>query len=105
MEHFHYFLYGKEFTLETDQKPPASISKMHIVDVSPWIPRLIICSLPYNFQVVYIPGKNIPVADALSSVSPRKGKENENEKNFIKLLIIVVYLVKSATKGNMLNKI
>ena len=25
MEKFHYFLYGKEFTLETDQKPLASI--------------------------------------------------------------------------------
>ena len=25
MEKFHYFLYGKQFTLETDQKPPGSI--------------------------------------------------------------------------------
>ena len=25
MEKFHYFLYGKEFTLETDQKPLVSI--------------------------------------------------------------------------------
>ena len=35
MECFHYFLYGKEFTLETDQKPLTSINKKHIVDVSP----------------------------------------------------------------------
>ena len=27
MEKFHYFLYGKEFTLETDQKPLVSIYK------------------------------------------------------------------------------
>ena len=25
MEKFHYFLYGKQFTLETDQKPVVSI--------------------------------------------------------------------------------
>ena len=29
MEKFHYFLYGKEFTLETDQKPLVSIYVMH----------------------------------------------------------------------------
>ena len=103
MEHFHYFLYGKEFTLETDQKPLTSIYKKHIVDVSPWIQRLIICSLPYDFQVVYVPGRNIPVADALSCVSPGKGKESE--ENFIELSIIVVNLVTSATTGNMLNTI
>ena len=69
----------------------------------PQIQRLIICSLPYNFQVVYVPGKNILVADALSHVSPGKGKGNE--KNFIKLFIIMMNLVTSATKGNMLNEI
>ena len=35
MEKFHYFLYGKEFTLETDQKPLASIYKKHMIDISP----------------------------------------------------------------------
>ena len=29
MEKFHYFLYGKEFTLQTDQKPLVSIYKKH----------------------------------------------------------------------------
>ena len=29
MEKFHYFLYGKDFTLETDQKPLVSIYKKH----------------------------------------------------------------------------
>ena len=77
MTHFHSFLYGKEFTLETDQKPLASIYKRHIVAVSPQIQRLIFCSLPYDFEVVYVPGRNIPVADALSNFSPGKGKESE----------------------------
>ena len=35
MEKFHYFLYGKEFTLETDQKPLVSIYKKHMIDISP----------------------------------------------------------------------
>ena len=29
MEKFHYFLYGKQFTLETDQKPEATIQKTY----------------------------------------------------------------------------
>ena len=32
---FHYFLYGKEFTLETEQKPLVSIYKKHMIDISP----------------------------------------------------------------------
>ena len=42
MEKFHYFLYGNEFTLETDQKPLISIYWKHLIDVFPRIQRLII---------------------------------------------------------------
>ena len=35
MEKFHYFLYGKEFTLETNQKLLVSIYKKHMIDISP----------------------------------------------------------------------
>ena len=47
MEKFHYFLFGKEFTLETDQKPLVSIHKKHMVDISPRVQRLIVRSFPY----------------------------------------------------------
>ena len=67
MEMFHYFLYGKEFTLETDQKPPVSIYKKHMVDISHRVQRLIVRSFPYlPLKVVYKKGIDIPVADALS---------------------------------------
>ena len=66
MEKFHYFLYGREFTLETDQKPLVSIYKKHMVDISPRVQRLIVRSFPYlPFHVLYKKGKDIPVADAL----------------------------------------
>ena len=67
MENFLYFLYGKEFTFETDQKPLVSIYKKHMVDISPRAQRLILRSFPYlPFHVVYKKGKDIPVADAVS---------------------------------------
>ena len=46
-EKFHYFLYGKEFTLETDQKPLVSIYRKHMVEISPRIQRLVVRSFPY----------------------------------------------------------
>ena len=48
MEKFHYFLYGKEFTLETDQKPLVSIYKKHMVEISPRIQRLVVRSFLYQ---------------------------------------------------------
>ena len=44
MEKFHYFLYGKESTLETDQRPLVSIYKKHMIDISPRVKRLIVRS-------------------------------------------------------------
>ena len=89
MEKFHYFLYGKEFTLETDQKPLVSIYKKHMVDISPRVQRLIkVRSFPYlPFKVVYRKGKDIPVADALSHVTPMDPEDN------IQLPIIAVNMI------------
>ena len=88
MEKFHYFLYGKEFTLETDQKPLVSIYKKHMVDISPRVQRLIVRSFPYlPFKVVYKKGKDIPVADALSHITPMDPEDN------IQLPIIAVNMI------------
>ena len=42
MEKFHYFLYGRKFILQTDQKPLVSIFRKHMIDVSPRIHRITI---------------------------------------------------------------
>ena len=76
MEKFHYFLYGKEFTLETNQKPLVSIYKKHMIDISPRVQRLI-RSFPYlPFKVVYQKGTDVPVADALSRVISMDPEDN-----------------------------
>ena len=79
MEKFHYFLYGKEFIPETDQKPLVSIYKKHMIDISPRVQRLIVRSFPYQpFIVQYKKGSLIPVADALSRVSVMDPEDNIN---------------------------
>ena len=88
MEKFHYFLYGKEFTLETDQKPLVSIYKKHMVDISLRVQRLIVRTFPYlPFKVVYKKRTDIPVADALSQVTPVDPEDN------IQLPIITINMI------------
>ena len=88
MEKFHYFLHGKEFTLETDQKPLVSIYKKHMIDISPRVQRLIVRSFPHlPFKVMYKKGTDIPVADALSHVTPMDSEDN------IQLPIIAVKMI------------
>ena len=92
MEKFHYFLYGKHFTLETDQKPLVSIYRKHMVEILPRIQRLVVRSFPYQpFDVQYRRGKEIPLADALSQVSPTPVEEDE-----IQLPIVAVNLITSS---------
>ena len=86
MEKFHYILYGKEFALVTDQKPLVLIYKKHMVEISPRIQRLVVRSFPYQpFHVRYRKGVEIPLADALSRVTPLPMEEDG-----IKLPIIAV---------------
>ena len=91
MEKFHYFLYGKKFMLETDQKPLVLIYKKHLVEISPRIQRLIVRSFPYQpFDIQYRRGKEIPLADALSRVTPTPVEEDG-----IQLPIVAVNLITS----------
>ena len=91
MEKFHYFLYGKEFTLETDQKPLVLVYRKHMVEISPRIQRLIVRGFPYQpFDVQYRKGMEIPLADALSRVTPTPVEEDG-----IQLPIVAVNLITS----------
>ena len=84
----HYFLYGKKFTLEINQKPLVSIYKKHLIDISPRVQRFIVRSFPYlPSKVVYKNGTDIPFADVLSHVALMDPEDN------IKLPIIAVNMI------------
>lgn len=75
IEHFHMYLYGKEFELVTDHKPLEVIFKPRskpCARIERWVLRL----QAYNYKVVYKPGKS-NIADPLSRLCT-----NQNSASF-----------------------
>ena len=83
MEKFHYFLYGRKFILQTDQKPLVSIFRKHMIDVSPRIQRITIRAWQYDFEPQHIPGKINVIADSLSRVTPLEFQDSNAEKDIL----------------------
>ena len=67
---FHHYLYGRKFVCQTDHKPLEDIHLKHLSDAPPRLPRLLLKLQPYDITIKYVPGQKVPVADALSRVSP-----------------------------------
>ena len=105
MEKFHYFLYGKEFTLETDQKPLVSIYRKHMVEISPRIQRLVVRSFPYQpFNVQYRKGMEIPLADALSRVTPTPVEEDGIQLPIVTVNLFTSNLPVSSTEIELIHE-
>ncbi|XP_055710577.1 uncharacterized protein LOC129806196 [Phlebotomus papatasi] len=65
---FHSYIWGAAVTIETDHKPLEVIFRKPMVDAPPRLRRILYDVKPYAPKVVYKPGKEIPVADALSRI-------------------------------------
>ena len=91
MEKFHYFLYGKQFILQTDQKPLVSIFRKHMIDVSPRVQRIAIRAWQYDFIPEYLPGKQNVISDALSRVTPLEFQESDAEKEILVVNLSAVF--------------
>ena len=68
LEHFKHYLYGTEFTLQTDHRALLTAlnenrgNRTYQSRLTRWVDRL----LPFNFNLEHIPGKNMGFADYLS---------------------------------------
>ena len=69
LEKFHYYVYERPVVVYTDHKPLEAIFKKHLASAPPRISRMMLRIQKYDVQIKYVPGKNVPVADALSRVS------------------------------------
>ena len=63
---FHQYLYGKDILVFTDHKPLEAIFKKPVAQAPARLQRMLLALRPYRVTVIFKPGKEIPVADALS---------------------------------------
>ena len=104
MEKFHYFLYGKHFTLQTDQKPLVSIFQKHMIDVPPRIQQIAICAERYQFKPQYISGKMNVIADALSRVTLLEFEDHDVDKEVLAVNILTYTAIEEREKTELLNE-
>ena len=67
LEKFHYYAYGRLVVVESDHKSLEAIFKKHLSCAC--LARMLLRIQKYDAQIKYLPGKDIPVADALSRIS------------------------------------
>ncbi|XP_058817373.1 uncharacterized protein K02A2.6-like [Topomyia yanbarensis] len=86
---FHFFIYGREFVVQSDHKPLETLIKRNIDDVTPRLQRMILILLKYSgLSLVYTPGKNLLVADCLSRAAlPETGEVQEDLEYAVHALV------------------
>ena len=75
LEKFHYYAYGQPVVVESDHKPLEAIFKKYLSSAPPHIARMMLRIQKYDAQIKFVPGKDIPVADALSRISSCSGED------------------------------
>ena len=104
MEKFHYFLYGRKFVLQTDQKPLVSIFRKHMIDVSPRIQRITIRAWQYEFIPQHIPGRINVIADSLSRVTPLEFQDSNAEKDILAVNFLQYSSIEERERDEMLQE-
>ncbi len=80
VERFHTYVYGSTFHVESDHKPLESIQKMSLGKAPPRLQRMLLRLQPYDFSIVYRPGKELMLADAMSRLHPRQAETLKLER-------------------------
>jgi hypothetical protein len=71
LERFHYFVYGKKCNVHTDHKPLETIFRKKLSSCPSRLQRFVLRALKYDVTVTYVKCEQVPIADALSRVSPQ----------------------------------
>lgn len=77
---FHQYVYGRDFEVETDNKPLLSIMSKPLNDCPMRIQRMLIRLQKYDVKMIYTPGKFMFAADTLSRAVDKK-ESFDTQKN------------------------
>ena len=84
---FHQYIYGKEVDAQTDHKPLEVIMKKPIGNATARVQLIMLKLQRYTINLVYVPGKHLHVADALS----RAYIDDEADCGFIDDIEVMVH--------------
>ncbi len=73
MERLDPLIYGQRITVQTDHKPLLGLLKKPMAHMSPRQQRLVSRTMRYDFELLYVPGKELIMADALSRSASTAG--------------------------------
>jgi len=76
IQRFHTYLYGRSFVAVTDHKPLIMLKQKPLHKVPGRIDRMFQKISGYNFELIYRPGKDMIIADALSRLPNPDNKED-----------------------------
>ncbi|KAK3084719.1 hypothetical protein FSP39_017965 [Pinctada imbricata] len=74
-EKFHHYIYGRTVTIETDHKPLLAIHSKPLYRATPRLQRMLMKLQRYDVKLVYVPGKEMYISDALSRAYLSETKE------------------------------
>ena len=97
--HFKHFTYGRLVHIITDHKPLVSLFKKSLVDSSPRLTRMLIQLLDYTLEVMYQPGAQMHLSDAIS----RLLTHDKNEGKTIANLGVSIHAIEELAGFNSLS--
>ncbi|KAF6212614.1 hypothetical protein GE061_013140 [Apolygus lucorum] len=65
-DRFHYYIYGRPATVQSDHKPLQTLFKRDLARIPARLRRMRLQLMLYQLEVIYIPGKELVLADFLS---------------------------------------
>lgn len=83
MEKFHYFVYGHRVTVQSDHKPLIPIFSKDLDKVSNRLQRMLMRLLKYDINIVYLPGRDMLIADLLSRAYIKDHVEEDSEMQYV----------------------
>ena len=88
VEHYHYYVYGRPVTIESDHKPLESIIKKPLSAAPPRLQRMLFRLMKYTVQLVYKAGKDMSIPDTLSRAAlPCKTPASDDWEAQVHLII------------------
>ena len=72
---FHTYVYGPKFIVESDHKPLENIQHKSLASTPPRLQRMMLHLQPYDMEIVYKPGRELLLADAMSRLNPKPGAQ------------------------------